>query len=94
MLGARKVLVLMMLLTLSPCCDAAPYAPFECCFSYIKSPIRLANLKSSYKTPKDCFCQAIVFETRNGSKVCADPEMTWVQKAVQRLQKKEGLHAP
>ncbi|NXS39615.1 CCL14 protein, partial [Balaeniceps rex] len=71
----------------------APYAPSECCFSYIKSPLRLAKLKGFYTTPKECFSPAIVFETRNGTKVCANPEITWVEKAVERLQKKKGHRA-
>ncbi|NXH66385.1 CCL5 protein, partial [Hydrobates tethys] len=71
----------------------APYAPSECCFGYIKSPPRLANLKRFYVTPRECFSPAIVFETRNGTKVCANPEMTWVEKAVGKLQKRKGLRA-
>ncbi|NWZ52170.1 CCL5 protein, partial [Haliaeetus albicilla] len=71
----------------------APYTLSECCFSYIKSPLRLANLKGFYRTPKECFSPAIVFETRNGIKVCANPQMTWVEKAVERLQKRKRLHA-
>ncbi|NXW19295.1 CCL14 protein, partial [Circaetus pectoralis] len=71
----------------------APYTPSECCFSYIKYPLRLANLKGFYTTPKECFSPAIVFETRNGTKVCANAEMTWVEKAVERLQKRKRLHA-
>ncbi|NXU27734.1 CCL14 protein, partial [Thalassarche chlororhynchos] len=69
----------------------APYAPPECCFNYIKSRIRLANLKGFYITPNECFSPAIVFETRNGTKLCANPEMTWVEKAVEKLQKWKGL---
>ncbi|KAM6380992.1 monocyte chemotactic protein 1B-like [Pluvialis apricaria] len=94
MLGARTVLVLVMLLTLSPRCDAGVYTPVECCYSYTKSPVRLANLKGFYVTPKECFYQAVVFETRNGTKICADPETAWVKKAVEKLQKKKGLRAP
>ncbi|NWS59014.1 CCL14 protein, partial [Chunga burmeisteri] len=71
----------------------APYTPFECCFSYVKSPIRQANLKDFYTTPKECFSPAIVFETRNGTKVCANPEVTWVKNAVEKLQKRKRLHA-
>ncbi|KFQ69520.1 C-C motif chemokine 5, partial [Phaethon lepturus] len=70
-----------------------PYAPSECCFRYVKAPLRLSNLKGFYMTPKDCFSPAIVFETRNGTKVCANPEMTWVEKTVERLQRKKGLRA-
>ncbi|XP_072727951.1 C-C motif chemokine 5-like [Ciconia boyciana] len=94
MFSARTVLVLAMLLTLSPHCDAAPYTPSECCYNYVKSPVRLANLKGFYTTPKECYSPAIVFETSNGTKLCAKPEMNWVEKAVERLQKRNGLHAP
>ncbi|NXJ54009.1 CCL14 protein, partial [Spizaetus tyrannus] len=71
----------------------APYTPSECCFSYIKSRLRLANLKDFYTTPNECFSPAIVFETRNETKVCANPEMPWVEKAVEMLQKRKRLHA-
>ncbi|NXQ96714.1 CCL14 protein, partial [Sagittarius serpentarius] len=71
----------------------APYTPSECCFTYIKHPVRLANLKNFYTTPKECFCPGIVFETRNRTKVCANPEVTWVERAVEWLQKRKGLHA-
>ncbi|KGL87539.1 C-C motif chemokine 5, partial [Charadrius vociferus] len=70
-----------------------PYTPSECCFSYIKFPLRLAKLKGFYMTPKECFSSAVVFETRNGTKICANPEMTWVKKAVERLQKTKDLRA-
>uniref|UniRef100_A0A663EHC2 Chemokine interleukin-8-like domain-containing protein n=1 Tax=Aquila chrysaetos chrysaetos TaxID=223781 RepID=A0A663EHC2_AQUCH len=39
---------------------ASPYTPSECCFSYIKSRLRLANLKGFYTTPKECFSPATV----------------------------------
>ncbi|NXX56377.1 CCL14 protein, partial [Scopus umbretta] len=78
----------------------APYTPSECCFSYVKSLLQLVNLKSFYTTPNKCFSPEIflvisplLFETRNGTKVCANPEITWVEKAVEMLQKKKGLHA-
>ncbi|NXY17040.1 CCL14 protein, partial [Atrichornis clamosus] len=70
----------------------APYTPSECCFRYVNSPLRLANLKVFYSTPRECFSPAIVFETRKGDKVCANPEDTWVQRAVGKLQKNKELH--
>ncbi|NXX20460.1 CCL3 protein, partial [Podargus strigoides] len=69
-----------------------PHTPVECCYSYIKARLRLAILKDFHATPKECFSPAIVFETRNGTKVCANPEMDWVEKAVERLQKRNRLH--
>lgn len=38
----------------------APYTLSECCFSYIESPLRLANLKGFYRTPEECFSPAVV----------------------------------
>ncbi|NXN90678.1 CCL14 protein, partial [Bombycilla garrulus] len=72
---------------------AAPYAPFECCFSYITRPIRLDNLLGFYKTTKECFLPATVFETKRGSKVCANPEEKWVKRAIKELLKKKLLNA-
>ncbi|NXE96953.1 CCL5 protein, partial [Menura novaehollandiae] len=69
------------------------HTPSECCFHYINAPLRLANLKSFYSTPRECFSPAIVFETRKGVKVCADPEKDWVKRAVGRLQETEEVHA-
>ncbi|NXV77624.1 CCL3 protein, partial [Atlantisia rogersi] len=65
----------------------AVHTPTECCFSYAKSRLRLANLKGFYETPKECSSPAVVFETRNGTKICANPEGGWVKKAVVALQK-------
>ncbi|NXF02941.1 CCL3 protein, partial [Smithornis capensis] len=70
----------------------ALYSPTECCFHYVKAPLRLANLKDFYPTPKECFSPAIVFETKNG-KVCANPEERWVQRALRMLQQNKGLRA-
>ncbi|NWR61663.1 CCL14 protein, partial [Bucorvus abyssinicus] len=71
----------------------APYRPSECCFSFAKGPLRLAKLRSFHRTPKDCYNPAVVFETKNGTKVCANPEETWVEKRVESLQKRNGLDA-
>ncbi|XP_009670733.2 C-C motif chemokine 3 [Struthio camelus] len=94
MLSMRIVLVLMLLLTLSPHCTAAPYTPTECCFRYIKHTLRSANLKDCYETPKECFFPAVVFETKNGNKLCADPNLPWVVKAAEKLQKQKSACAP
>ncbi|NXQ80904.1 CCL4 protein, partial [Nyctibius grandis] len=71
----------------------APYTPTECCFNRIKSRLRVANLVGFYMTPKECFIPGIVFENRNGTKICADPEVTWVKNAVEKLQKMKEPHA-
>ncbi|NWW31990.1 CCL14 protein, partial [Panurus biarmicus] len=71
----------------------APYTPTECCFDYVKGALRLDNLVGFYSTPRECFSPAIVFETKKGAKVCANPEEKWVKRAVRELLKKRRLHA-
>ncbi|NXP25959.1 CCL14 protein, partial [Scytalopus superciliaris] len=71
----------------------APYSPSECCFRYVKAALRLANLKDFYSTPRECFNPAIVFTTKDGTKICANPEEPWVQRAVGRLQKSKRIRA-
>ncbi|NXW77707.1 CCL14 protein, partial [Hirundo rustica] len=68
----------------------APYIPYECCFDYVKGAIRLDNIVDFYSTPKECFLPAIVFETKKGGKVCANPKEKWVKRAIQ---KRKSLHA-
>uniref|UniRef100_A0A8C0UFL2 C-C motif chemokine n=1 Tax=Cyanistes caeruleus TaxID=156563 RepID=A0A8C0UFL2_CYACU len=72
----------------------APYTPAECCFDHLKGPLRLDNLVGFYSTPRECFLPAVVFETKKGAKVCANPEDNWVKRAVRMLKKKQGFHAP
>ncbi|NXO82881.1 CCL14 protein, partial [Sitta europaea] len=72
---------------------AAPYAPSECCFRFAKRALRLHNLLGAYSTPRECYSPAIVFTTKKGDKVCANPEDKWVKRAVTELQNKKGLHA-
>ncbi|NXE39527.1 CCL14 protein, partial [Ptilorrhoa leucosticta] len=71
----------------------APYAPSECCFGYVKGRLRVASLVGSYSTPRECFFPAIVFETKKGVKLCANPEEKWVQTAVEELLKQKQLRA-
>ncbi|NXR21629.1 CCL3 protein, partial [Cinclus mexicanus] len=70
-----------------------PYSPYECCFRYVKRPLRLDNLLGFYSTPKECFSPAIVFEIKEGAKICANPEEKWVKRALTELPKRKGLRA-
>ncbi|NXY34383.1 CCL14 protein, partial [Pomatorhinus ruficollis] len=71
----------------------APYTPCECCFGYVKRALRLNNLVGFYSTPRECFSPATVFQTKNGDKVCANPEDKWVKRAVRELLKRQSVHA-
>lgn len=43
-----------------PLSSPAPHRPSECCFSFAKGPLRLANLKGFYRMPKECFSPTVV----------------------------------
>ncbi|NXV06798.1 CCL14 protein, partial [Cettia cetti] len=72
---------------------AAPYTPCECCFDYVRGALRLATLTGFYSTSRECFSPAIVFETKKGAKVCANPKEKWVKRAVRELLKTKSLGA-
>ncbi|NWT18557.1 CCL14 protein, partial [Vireo altiloquus] len=65
-----------------------PYAPSECCFGYVRGRLRAANLVGFYSTSRECFSPAIVFETKKGVKLCANPDEKWVQTTAELLKKK------
>ncbi|NXA41640.1 CCL5 protein, partial [Eudromia elegans] len=65
--------------------SAALSTPTECCLRHARRPVRLANLRSFYETPRDCSLAATVFVTLRGDKICADPEKRWVKKAKHAL---------
>ncbi|NXE19222.1 CC4L protein, partial [Ardeotis kori] len=65
------------------------HSPVECCFAYRESQLPVAYLMDFYRTSTDCFMPAVVFETKNRSKICTNPEEAWVKKAIQKLQKRK-----
>ncbi|KAM6065130.1 C-C motif chemokine 17 [Theristicus caerulescens] len=87
MLVARTVLLFMLLLTFSLHRAAAKFTPTECCFEYAQKPIR--HMKGFYETPSDCSLPAVVIVAATGAEVCADPEQSWVKKAMKKLQRKK-----
>ncbi|NXC16574.1 CCL17 protein, partial [Corythaeola cristata] len=65
----------------------AHFTSSECCFEYAKKPVR--RPQSFYQTPRDCSLPAVVIVAANGSEVCADPEQSWVKKAMKKLRRKK-----
>ncbi|KAK7121683.1 hypothetical protein R3I93_022689 [Phoxinus phoxinus] len=60
----------------------------KCCmeFSKVKIPVKL--VKSYYWTSSSCARRAIVFQTIAGRKFCVDPETTWVNGHVDKVNKR------
>nr|XP_056721548.1 C-C motif chemokine 3-like [Euleptes europaea] len=58
----------------------------ECCFRFVSKRIPLWVLADYYKTSSRCSLPAIVFITRRGKHICANPTDQWVQHHVSRLE--------
>ncbi|XP_006038479.1 C-C motif chemokine 3-like [Alligator sinensis] len=60
--------------------------PTSCCFTYTKKIPRA--LVASYKaTSSKCSQPAVIFTTKKGREVCADPNEKWVQDYMKHLER-------
>nr|7JH1_A Chain A, XCL1 ancestor [unidentified] len=61
----------------------------SCCLKYTKRPLPLKRIKSyTIQSNEACNIKAIIFTTKKGRKICANPNEKWVQKAMKHLDKK------
>ncbi|NWU97933.1 CCL4 protein, partial [Upupa epops] len=56
-----------------------------CCFSYAQQKLPRRLIQRHYSTSTSCTLPAIVFITKKGRQVCANPSDTWVQSYLQNL---------
>ncbi|NXV97626.1 C-C motif chemokine 4-like [Calonectris borealis] len=56
-----------------------------CCFSYTHHKLPQKLILRYYSTSTSCTLPAIVFITKKGRQVCANPSDTWVQGYLQNL---------
>ncbi|XP_069730121.1 C-C motif chemokine 4-like [Phaenicophaeus curvirostris] len=56
-----------------------------CCFSYTHHKLPQKLILRHYSTSTSCTLPAIVFITKRGRQVCANPSDTWVQSFLQNL---------
>ncbi|XP_071621118.1 C-C motif chemokine 4 homolog [Heliangelus exortis] len=83
--------VLLLALLATCCCHnlAAPLGsdpPTSCCFTYTSRQLPRSFVVEYYETNSQCPQAAVVFVTRRGRQVCADPEQSWVQQYVSDLE--------
>ncbi|NWY20954.1 CCL4 protein, partial [Aphelocoma coerulescens] len=57
-----------------------------CCVRYTQHRLPWKRIQRHYITSSSCPLTAIVFVTKEGRQVCANPENTWVQKHLQILE--------
>ncbi|NXK11986.1 CCL4 protein, partial [Herpetotheres cachinnans] len=58
-----------------------------CCFSYTPRKLPQKLILRYYSTSTSCTLPAVVFITKKGRQVCANPSDTWVQSYLQNLEK-------
>ncbi|NXE96671.1 CCL4 protein, partial [Menura novaehollandiae] len=56
-----------------------------CCFTYAQHKLPQKLIVRHYVTGTSCPQSAIVFVTKKGRQVCADPNDTWVKSYLQNL---------
>ncbi|KAM6163638.1 C-C motif chemokine 3-like 1 [Rhynchocyon petersi] len=72
----------------SPTCTAAFIGdtPTACCFSYTSQQISQDTVGDYYYTNSQCSKPAVIFQTKKGKQICANPSDAWVQKYVSYLE--------
>ncbi|XP_010133780.1 PREDICTED: C-C motif chemokine 4 homolog [Buceros rhinoceros silvestris] len=69
--------------------SAAPIGsdpPTSCCFSYIPRQLPRNFVVEYYETSSQCSQPGVVFVTKKGREVCANPDQDWVQQYVTDLE--------
>ncbi|KAL6491282.1 hypothetical protein MHYP_G00016270 [Metynnis hypsauchen] len=56
--------------------------PKECCFSFYTRPIPVTHITEYEETRLDCTNAGVIFTTKKGHRVCADPRVRWVKRAM------------
>ncbi|XP_067393775.1 C-C motif chemokine 4 homolog [Emydura macquarii macquarii] len=60
--------------------------PTACCFTYASRQIPLSFVADYYDTNSMCSRPAVVFITKKGREVCANPKDSWVQEYMANLE--------
>ncbi|XP_043758925.1 WAP four-disulfide core domain protein 3-like isoform X1 [Cervus elaphus] len=60
--------------------------PTDCCFSFVSRQIPRKLVDSYYETSSQCSQPGVIFKTKRGRQVCADPSEDWVQEYITDLE--------
>ncbi|NXF58059.1 CCL4 protein, partial [Ciccaba nigrolineata] len=87
-----KVFVAALAVLIAACCyqtSAAPLGsdpPTSCCFTYTSRQLPRSFVVEYYETNSQCSQPAVVFITRKGREVCANPDEDWVKQYMSELE--------
>ncbi|XP_066137085.1 C-C motif chemokine 20 isoform X1 [Saccopteryx bilineata] len=78
---------MMSVLLLRLCSESEAASSFDCCLGYTDKsiPIRFLMGFTQQLSDEACDINAVIFHTKKGFVVCADPKMKWVKRAVHVL---------
>ncbi|XP_054565345.1 C-C motif chemokine 15-like isoform X2 [Eptesicus fuscus] len=62
------------------------HLPPDCCWSYTKRKIRCVFMKSYFETTSGCSQPGVIFITKRGRRVCANPYNAEVQDCIMNMQ--------
>ncbi|XP_066137086.1 C-C motif chemokine 20 isoform X2 [Saccopteryx bilineata] len=81
------LLAAMMSVLLLRLCSESEASSFDCCLGYTDKsiPIRFLMGFTQQLSDEACDINAVIFHTKKGFVVCADPKMKWVKRAVHVL---------
>uniref|UniRef100_A0A673VCV7 C-C motif chemokine n=1 Tax=Suricata suricatta TaxID=37032 RepID=A0A673VCV7_SURSU len=60
--------------------------PTSCCFSYVMRKLPRNFVVDYFETSSLCSQPAVVFQTKRGRQVCANPSESWVQEYMDDLE--------
>ncbi|XP_027717878.1 C-C motif chemokine 4-like isoform X1 [Vombatus ursinus] len=81
-------LFILMVMAFSSLASSVPMGsnpPTSCCFSYVNQQIPRKFVMDYYETSSLCPQPAVLFQTKRGRQVCANPSDAWVQSYVEDL---------
>lgn len=60
--------------------------PTACCFSYAARQLSRKIIADYFETSSQCSKPGVIFQTKRGRQVCANPSEDWVQEYVTDLE--------
>ncbi|XP_068945309.1 C-C motif chemokine 4-like [Petaurus breviceps papuanus] len=77
---ALSILMVMAFSSLASSVPMGVNSPISCCFSHVRQQIPRKFVIDYYETNSLCLRPGIVFKTKKGRQMCANPSDDWVQK--------------